>query len=91
MSQTAQSDGRRKRLLGVVLRLSLSAGLLGYLLSRLDRQVLGDAISGVPAGGWLLAVLVYLLSQIVHALRWAGLARPIGFHIGWLRFWAALF
>ncbi len=86
MSQTAQSDGSRKRLLGVVLRLALSAALLGYLLSRLDRQVLGDAISGVPAVGWLLAVLVYLLSQVVSAVRWAGLARPIGFHIGWLRF-----
>jgi uncharacterized membrane protein YbhN (UPF0104 family) len=30
--------------------------------------------------------LTYLASQIVSGIRWASLARPIGFHLGWLRF-----
>jgi uncharacterized membrane protein YbhN (UPF0104 family) len=75
-----------RRLLGLILRLSLSAALLAYLLSRLDRGSLVSAMQEVQIGGWLLAVLLYLVSQIVSGIRWASLARPIGFRLGWLRF-----
>jgi uncharacterized membrane protein YbhN (UPF0104 family) len=33
-----------------------------------------------------LAVLLYLFSQIASGVRWATLARPVGFRLGWLRF-----
>jgi uncharacterized membrane protein YbhN (UPF0104 family) len=59
---------------------------LGYLLSRLDRGELADAMTGVNWLGWFAAVLIYLLSQIASGVRWAGLARPIGFRLSWLRF-----
>ena len=64
----------------------LSVGLLYYLLSRLDRGELLSAMQNVQVGGWLLAVLVYLAAQIISGVRWAILARPIGFRLGWLRF-----
>jgi glycosyltransferase 2 family protein len=86
MSQLAEPPAPSRRVLGIVLRLALSGALLWYLLSRLDRGELLSAMNDVHVGGWLLAVLVYLVSQIVSAVRWATLARPIGFRLGWLRF-----
>jgi uncharacterized membrane protein YbhN (UPF0104 family) len=86
MSELAEPAVGAKRVWGIVLRLALSGVLMAYLLSRLDRGALLSAMKDVQVGGWLLAVLVYLLSQNVSALRWATLARPIGFHLGWLRF-----
>jgi uncharacterized membrane protein YbhN (UPF0104 family) len=59
---------------------------LGYLLSRLDRGALATAMADVDVTGWLLAVFIYLFAQIASGIRWATLARPIGFHLGWLRF-----
>jgi uncharacterized membrane protein YbhN (UPF0104 family) len=70
----------------LLVRVVLSVGLLYYLLSRLDRGALTAAMADVQIVGWLLAVLLYLASQIVSGIRWASLARPIGFHLGWLRF-----
>lgn len=86
MSEPASTTGRSKRIWGVVLRLALSGALLGYLFSRLDRGELWSAMVDTQATGWLLAVVVYLFSQITSGIRWGTLARPIGFRLGWLRF-----
>ena len=86
MSQLAEPGARSKRVLGLALRLALSGALIGYLLSRLDRGELWSAIADTQPAGWLLAVLLYLFSQITSGIRWATLARPIGFRLGWLRF-----
>jgi uncharacterized membrane protein YbhN (UPF0104 family) len=86
MSELTSSNGRSKRIWGVVLRLALSGALLGYLFSRLDRGELASAMAETQATGWLLAVLIYLVSQILSGIRWGTLARPIGFRLGWLRF-----
>jgi uncharacterized membrane protein YbhN (UPF0104 family) len=86
MPEPASTTGRSKRIWGVVLRLALSGALLGYLFSRLDRGELWSAMADTQATGWLLAVVVYLLSQIASGIRWGTLARPIGFRLGWLRF-----
>jgi uncharacterized membrane protein YbhN (UPF0104 family) len=77
---------RPKRRWGLLVRLVLSGALLGYLLSRLDRGALAATMTEVQASGWLLAVLLYLVSQVTSAIRWASLARPIGFDLSWLRF-----
>jgi glycosyltransferase 2 family protein len=86
MASLDASADRPKRRWGLLLRVVLSGALLGYLLSRLDRGALTTAMADVEVSGWLLAVLLYLLSQISSGIRWATLARPIGFHLGWLRF-----
>jgi uncharacterized membrane protein YbhN (UPF0104 family) len=86
MSELAEPAGRSKRVWGLVLRLGLSGALLGYLFSRLDPGELSSAMADTQAAGWLLAVFLYLFSQITSGIRWATLARPIGFRLGWLRF-----
>src|SRR5687768_11658067 len=79
-------SARPKRWWGLVVRLALSGALLGYLLSRLDRGALSSAMRDVQVSGWLLGVLLYLASQVLSAIRWGSLARPIGFQLPWLRF-----
>jgi uncharacterized membrane protein YbhN (UPF0104 family) len=86
MASPDESADRPKRRWGLLLRVTLSGALLGYLLSRLDRGALTTAMADVEVTGWLLAVLLYLLSQVASGVRWATLARPIGFRLGWLRF-----
>ncbi|MEX2141706.1 MAG: lysylphosphatidylglycerol synthase transmembrane domain-containing protein [Pirellulales bacterium] len=86
MASSEEAPDRPKRRWGLLLRVLLSGALLGYLLSRLDRGALITAMADVEVTGWLLAVLLYLLSQIASGIRWATLARPVGFQLGWLRF-----
>ncbi len=86
MASPDETADRPKRRWGLVVRVVLSGALLGYLLSGLDRGALTAAMADVEVTGWLLAALLYLLSQIVSGIRWATLARPIGFRLGWLRF-----
>jgi glycosyltransferase 2 family protein len=77
---------RPKRRWGLLVRVVLSGALLGYLLSRIDRDNLAAAMANVQVSGWLWAVLIYLFAQSTSGIRWATLARPIGFQLGWLRF-----
>jgi uncharacterized membrane protein YbhN (UPF0104 family) len=86
MASPEKTTERPKRRWGLVVRVVLSGALLGYLLSGLDRGALAGAMADVEVAGWLGAVLLYLLSQVASGVRWATLARPIGFRLGWLRF-----
>jgi uncharacterized membrane protein YbhN (UPF0104 family) len=62
-----------------VLRLVISAALLAWLGSRTDWAQVGRAFAGLRPEWWLGAVAVYVASQVVSALRWQMLARPLGF------------
>jgi uncharacterized membrane protein YbhN (UPF0104 family) len=63
-----------------VLRLTVSVGLLAVLAWRTDWDRIRQAVAGMRFEYWLAAVAVYVFAQVVSALRWQMLARPMGFH-----------
>ena len=69
-------------------RLLGSLTLLAALAWRLDWGRLADAFARLDARLWLAALLVYLLTQFVSAVRWQALARLAGFGGGWGRYLA---
>ncbi len=67
-------------------RLLGSLTLLAFLAWRLDWGRLAAAFARLDLGLWLAALLVYLLTQFVSAVRWQALARLVGFDGGWGRY-----
>lgn len=61
------------------LRIGASGLLLGWLAWRTDWRQADDAFTHLRVGYWLLAVLTYALAQVISSVRWALLARPLGF------------
>ena len=61
------------------LRLLGSVVLLGWLAWRTDWRQVGDAFLHLRWALWTAALGVYTLTQLVSALRWGLLARPLGF------------
>jgi uncharacterized membrane protein YbhN (UPF0104 family) len=61
------------------LRLLASVALLAWLAWRTDWAQVADAFARLQAGLWLAGVALYALTQLVSSLRWALLARPLGF------------
>ncbi len=57
----------------------VSAGLLAYFLSQIDVKKFLQILVSADFRYVALAVLVYLVSQFVSAIRWTVLARPLGF------------
>ncbi len=53
--------------------------LLGLLAWRTNWQQVADAFTHLHWGIWLLAVGIYVLTQVVSSLRWQWLAQPLGF------------
>jgi uncharacterized protein (TIRG00374 family) len=67
-------------------RLACSAALLGVLAWRTDWHQIAEAFTHLRWGLWLLALVLYVLTQVVSSLRWQWLARPLGFSQGLGRF-----
>jgi glycosyltransferase 2 family protein len=72
-------------------RLLGSLTLLAVLAWRLDWGRMAAAFARLDLGLWLAALLVYLLTQVVSAVRWQALARLVGFGGGWGRYLACYY
>jgi uncharacterized membrane protein YbhN (UPF0104 family) len=59
-------------------KLIVSAGLLGYFLSRVDVTRLLQTFASAQFSYIALALGIYLVAQTVSAVRWTALARPLG-------------
>lgn len=57
----------------------VSLGLLSFLLSRIDLPRFLGALSSAHLSYVVLALLAYFLGQMMSSMRWALLARPLGF------------
>ncbi|HJT77302.1 MAG TPA: lysylphosphatidylglycerol synthase transmembrane domain-containing protein [Gemmataceae bacterium] len=68
------------------LRLGCSVALLAFLAWRTDWHQIAASFTHLRWGVWLLAVGVYVVTQVVSSLRWQWLARPLGFRQGLRRF-----
>jgi len=69
---------RAKPIIIFLLKLLVSAGLLGYFLSRVHPERFLTTFAEAKFSYIALAMVVYLVTQGVSAVRWATLARPLG-------------
>lgn len=68
-----------RRHAGLVLRLLISLGVLGWLIGHVHWQPIWEALAGVHLGCWSAALGIYCAAQVVSSYRWMLLARPLGF------------
>ena len=68
----------RKSILIFVLKLSVSVGLLGYFVTRIDGEQFAHTLASGNFFYIALALIIYLGTQVVSALRWTVLTRPLG-------------
>ncbi len=61
------------------LRMTASVALLAWLAWRTDWAQVGGAFARLDLTLWLLGVALYAATQVVSSVRWAQLARPLGF------------
>ena len=61
-----------------MLKLLVSVGLLGYLITRIDAERFVQTLASANFSYIAVALVVYLLTQVVSALRWTVLTRPLG-------------
>jgi len=71
----------KKGRLGTWLRWGVSGALLALLFTRFDFKTILQVCLRATPGFFLGALLLYVASQILSALRWQTLARGIGFEV----------
>lgn len=64
---------------GVTLRVGATVGLMAYAVRDLDWGTFSSRLAQASWGWWLAAMALTLAAQAVAGLRWAALARPLGF------------
>jgi glycosyltransferase 2 family protein len=69
---------RAKPTIVFLLKLLVSAGLLGYFLSRVHPERFVTTFATAKFSYIGLAMAVYLITQLISAVRWTVLARPVG-------------
>jgi uncharacterized protein (TIRG00374 family) len=62
-----------------VLKALVSLGLLSYLFSKVDFTQLLRVLSTAHVSYFILALTAYFVAKIITSVRWALLARPLGF------------
>lgn len=71
-----------KAALVLAVKLAVSAGLLGFFLTKIDFSHFWSTLRGADLGYVGIALLAYLVGQVISAMRWTVLSRPLGFHMG---------
>ena len=61
-----------------LLKIAISVGLIGYLLSRVDLRALWDLIAGADPWLLLVALVLYLGAITLGCLKWKMLLAPLG-------------
>jgi uncharacterized protein (TIRG00374 family) len=81
-SEPAEPPPARRRIPGwvsVVLRIAATVGLMAYAVKDLKWASFGKTLATASWGWWLAALGATLVVQAVAGIRWAALARPLGF------------
>jgi uncharacterized membrane protein YbhN (UPF0104 family) len=70
----------RGRVLGRwILRVSVSAGIVAYILVDVDRDHLLGALTAVRPAALVVPLALYLAGQVLSAVKWSLLGRAVGF------------
>jgi uncharacterized membrane protein YbhN (UPF0104 family) len=91
VADTQVTRGWRAWLSSTWFKLGLSVLLLGVLLAETDLSDLGGVVARARPGWVIVALVGYLLSQVVSSIRWTMLARPLGFDEPYSHFFASYF
>ena len=59
-------------------RLAISLGIVAYILYSVDREHLWHAVTGVRLQWVAVAILIYLIGQLLSAYKWFLLGRSVG-------------
>ena len=65
--------------LNLVLRLAATAGLMAYAVRDVKWSDLGGHLRNANWNWWLVGLAASVLVQVIAGVRWAALARPLGF------------
>ena len=76
----------KRSILMFLLKAVVSLGLLFFLLSRIDLSDLLRALSSAHLSYLAVALATYFFGQLISSLRWALLARALGFENPWRDF-----
>ncbi|MGD0075047.1 MAG: lysylphosphatidylglycerol synthase transmembrane domain-containing protein [Candidatus Binataceae bacterium] len=82
----AAPPSRTRAQIGFAIRLLLGAGLLGFLLSRVDRAALFHQLARERPAYFLAATMLYIAGQMVAAFRWRYLARMLALRGSYFEF-----
>lgn len=69
-----------------LIRVGVSAGLLVWLFSRYDLRGILVTFQGLSMVVWLVASLMYLVSQVLSSIRWWTLSNTLAFPGAWPRY-----
>jgi uncharacterized protein (TIRG00374 family) len=69
----------RRSVLAPLLRATVSLAILGGLAFKMDWSSVADAFHEMAWRNWLAAVCVFLVAQLLSAIRWRWLSQPLGF------------
>jgi glycosyltransferase 2 family protein len=69
---------KAKPVVVLLLKLLVSAGLLGYFLTRIHVERFLQTLATAKVSYVVTAMMVYLVTQGISAMRWTALARPLG-------------
>ncbi len=75
----SKEDRKKKKIISLLLRISLSIALLIWLFSRVEVHGILSAIKRLNPKVWLIAFLMYILTQIISSVRWWVLAKALEF------------
>jgi uncharacterized membrane protein YbhN (UPF0104 family) len=81
-SAEVQSPDRSiRRWLGTIARLAATLGLMAYALSGVDLARFRETMLRADWRWWVAGLAIGLATQVVAGIRWAALARPLGFSL----------
>ncbi|HZD41791.1 MAG TPA: lysylphosphatidylglycerol synthase domain-containing protein, partial [Terriglobales bacterium] len=69
----------KKSFLILLIKLLVSAGLLTFFFTRIHIERFARTLAAADTYDIAVALLVYLISQMVSTVRWTILVRPLGF------------
>ena len=70
---------KTKPLLILLMKILVSAGLLAFFFTRIHFERFLETLAGTDFSYVAIGLIIYLATQLISALRWAILARPLGF------------
>jgi len=82
MNDAPEPPPARRRIpawLGVTARVAATVGLMAYAVRDIDWTGLRNLLAAARWSWWLAALAITLAVQVVAGIRWAALARPLGF------------
>ena len=81
-SPTGEAVREKKILSGkLIFRLSISIGILVFLIAWLSTETLVTAILSIPAQIWVLVISLFVVGHIISALKWRLMLRAVGINI----------